>query len=43
MPIALIAHGGAGNLRPGSDDNAIAGMRAAVERRAILLAGRRAR
>ena len=40
MPIALIAHGGAGNLRPGSDDNAIAGMRLAVEAgRAILLAG----
>lgn len=40
MAIALIAHGGAGNLRPGSDDNAIAGMRAAVESgRAILRAG----
>jgi len=39
MPIALIAHGGAGNLRPGSDDDAIAGMRAAVAAgRAILLA-----
>jgi beta-aspartyl-peptidase (threonine type) len=31
MPIALIAHGGAGNLRPGSDANAIEGMRLAVE------------
>ena len=40
MPIALIAHGGAGNLKPGSDDNAIAGMRDAVEAgRAILRAG----
>ena len=40
MPIALIAHGGAGNLRPGSDDNAIAGMRLAVEAgREALLAG----
>lgn len=40
MTIALIAHGGAGNLRPGSDDNAIAGMRAAVELgRKVLVAG----
>jgi L-asparaginase / beta-aspartyl-peptidase len=40
MPIALIAHGGAGNLRPGSDDNAIAGMRLAVEEgRKLLVAG----
>ena len=38
--IALIAHGGAGNLRAGSDDNAIAGMRDAVQAgRAILRAG----
>ncbi|MEO7742905.1 MAG: isoaspartyl peptidase/L-asparaginase family protein [Usitatibacter sp.] len=40
MAIALIAHGGAGNLRPGSDDNAIAGMRLAVEAgRKLLRAG----
>ena len=39
MPIALIAHGGAGNWRPGSEDDAVAGIRAAVEAgRAILLA-----
>ena len=30
MPISLIAHGGAGNWRPGSDDDAVEGMRAAV-------------
>jgi L-asparaginase / beta-aspartyl-peptidase len=30
MPIALIAHGGAGNWRPGSDNDAVEGMRAAV-------------
>ena len=40
MPIALIAHGGAGNWRPGSEEDAIDGMRAAVERgRAVLRAG----
>jgi beta-aspartyl-peptidase (threonine type) len=39
MPIALIAHGGAGNWRPGSEDDAVAGIRAAVEAgRAILVA-----
>lgn len=31
MPIALIAHGGAGNWRPGSEEDAIEAMRAAVE------------
>ena len=37
---ALIAHGGAGKWRPGSDDDAVAGMSAAVQAgRAILLAG----
>jgi beta-aspartyl-peptidase (threonine type) len=40
MPIALIAHGGAGNWRPGSEDDAVAGLRTAVEKgRAILKAG----
>lgn len=40
MPIALIAHGGAGNWRPGSEGDAVAGMKAAVEKgRAILVAG----
>jgi len=40
MTIALIAHGGAGNWRPGSEDDAVAGMRSAVEAgRAILAAG----
>src|SRR5258708_824912 len=40
MPIALIAHGGAGNWRPGSEEEAVAGMRAAVEKgRSILRAG----
>ena len=40
MPIALIAHGGAGNWRPGSEQDAIEGMRVAVESgRAILRAG----
>lgn len=40
MPIALIAHGGAGNWRPGSEEDAVDGMRAAVEKgRAILRAG----
>jgi len=38
--IALIAHGGAGNWRPGSDEDAVEGMRSAVEQgRAILRAG----
>ena len=40
MPIALIAHGGAGNWRPGSEQDAVDGMKAAVEKgRAILRAG----
>ncbi len=40
MPIALIAHGGAGNWRPGSESDAVAGMKDAVEQgRAILRAG----
>jgi beta-aspartyl-peptidase (threonine type) len=40
MPIALIAHGGAGNWRPGSEQDAVDAMRAAVEKgRAILRAG----
>jgi beta-aspartyl-peptidase (threonine type) len=40
MPIALIAHGGAGNWRPGSEQDAIEGMKAAVERgRSVLVAG----
>jgi L-asparaginase / beta-aspartyl-peptidase len=40
MPVALIAHGGAGNWRPGSDEDAIEGMRSAVEcGRAILVPG----
>jgi beta-aspartyl-peptidase (threonine type) len=40
MPIALIAHGGAGNWRPGSEADAIEGMREAVSRgRALLRAG----
>jgi beta-aspartyl-peptidase (threonine type) len=40
MPIGLIAHGGAGNWRPGSEQDAIDGMRAAAEAgRAILRAG----
>jgi len=38
--IGLIAHGGAGKWRPGSDDDAVNGMKAAVEKgREILLAG----
>lgn len=38
--VGLIAHGGAGKWRPGSDEDAVAGLRAAVERgRTILLAG----
>jgi len=40
MAIALIAHGGAGKWRPGSDDDAVAGLTAAVEAgRRILAAG----
>lgn len=40
MPVALIAHGGAGNWRPGSEQEAVDAMKAAVEKgRAILLAG----
>jgi beta-aspartyl-peptidase (threonine type) len=40
MTIGLIAHGGAGMWRPGSEEEAIEGMRAAVEAgRAILRAG----
>jgi len=40
MPIALIAHGGAGNWRPGSEDDAIRGMKAAAqEGRSVLVAG----
>ncbi len=40
MPVALIAHGGAGNWRPGSEKDAVEGMKAAVQKgRAILLAG----
>lgn len=39
MTIALIAHGGAGRWRPGSDDDAVEGLRAAVEAGRALLAG----
>ncbi len=40
MPIALIAHGGAGNWRPGLESDAIEGLREAVSRgRAVLRAG----
>src|SRR3954470_5523035 len=40
MPIGLIAHGGAGNWRPGPEEDAVDGMKAAVGKgRAILLAG----
>ena len=40
MPIALIAHGGAGNWRPGSEQDAVDGLRAAAEAgRAILRSG----
>lgn len=43
MTIGLIAHGGAGKWRPGSDDDAMAGLRGAVEAgRAILAGGGRA-
>ncbi len=39
MTIALIAHGGAGRWRPGSDDDAVEGLRAAVEAGRAILAG----
>jgi beta-aspartyl-peptidase (threonine type) len=40
MPIALIAHGGAGNWRPGSEEDAVEGLRAAAQAgRAVLRAG----
>jgi beta-aspartyl-peptidase (threonine type) len=40
MPIALIAHGGAGNWRPGSEEDAVEVLRAAVEAgRSVLRAG----
>lgn len=40
MTVALIAHGGAGNIRPGGEERAVEGLRLAVEAgRAILLAG----
>jgi beta-aspartyl-peptidase (threonine type) len=40
MPIGLIAHGGAGSWRPGSEADAVEGLRAAVEAgRGVLLAG----
>ena len=39
MTIALIAHGGAGKWRPGSDDDATEGLRAAVEAGRSILAG----
>lgn len=43
MTIALIAHGGAGKWRPGSDEDAVRGLQAAVETgRAILAGGGRA-
>jgi L-asparaginase / beta-aspartyl-peptidase len=40
MPVALIAHGGAGSWRPGSEQDAVDGMKGAVEAgRAILREG----
>jgi beta-aspartyl-peptidase (threonine type) len=39
VPIALIAHGGAGNWRPGSEEEAVAGMKAAVEAGRSILRG----
>ena len=39
MPIALIAHGGAGKWRPGSEDDALDGLRAAVEAGRTVLRG----
>lgn len=37
MSIALIVHGGAGTWRPGSDDDALAGIRRAVEAGRVIL------
>ena len=39
MPIALIAHGGAGNWRPGSEQDAVDSMKAAVEAGRSILRG----
>ena len=39
MPIALIAHGGAGSWRPGSEDDAVNGMKIAVEAGRSVLTG----
>ena len=40
MTIALIAHGGAGNWRPGSEEDALEGMRFAVAKgREVLVRG----
>lgn len=40
MKVALIAHGGAGNIRPGGEQRAVEGMQVAVQAgRAVLLAG----
>ena len=39
MPIALIAHGGAGSWRPGSEQDAIDGMKAAAEEGRSVLTG----
>ena len=40
MTLALVAHGGAGNVRPGGEQAAVEGMRAAVEAgRAVLRSG----
>ena len=39
MTIGLIAHGGAGKWRPGSDDDAMQGLRAAAEAGRAILAG----
>src|ERR1043165_6614215 len=39
MPIALIAHGGAGSWRPGSEEDAVVGMRDAVEAGRSILKG----
>jgi beta-aspartyl-peptidase (threonine type) len=39
VTIGLIAHGGAGKWRPGSDDDAMAGLRGAVEAGRAILAG----
>ena len=37
MPIALIAHGGAGSWRPGSEEDAVAAMKGAAEKAAAIL------